>query len=499
MKYGIGKGRDMKKRYLFISILTNIIAISMIPLNLFLFHTKEWVTLLFAGLTIAVFLLFVVKGNGKKRSQILLGAFMVFTVFLTLVGTFCNPYWNSVTFKNWENTKAFDSELSYSEAEADLDFAMHYLKKVHPLFLDGVPENVSVEYKKALEDLQKAERIDVTLLNQKLQNILSVLQEGHTCSYAAYGTEHYMKYTQQSKENGETLMAVNGMELLKLLEEKSDLYSYEVESWGLRQLKQDLSTLEGLAFLDIPVGEGVSYTFEDPDGNQRVITCQKEDFVTYEEYVSLYGQEEEEEDEPFVSYEIDMEHDLAVLTLMECHYNDTYKNVLRDMFTEVADNGIANVAVDIRNNGGGNSMVIDEFLHYLDIDTYKTDTYNWRLGMFIFPMGKGIMENKKYTELTFGGNVYVLTSSGTFSSAMMFAEYIKDNHLGTIIGEAPGNIPSGYGDITIFQLPESGLYMHVSTKKFFRADKESDDFLVSPDMECNAEDAFAYLYEVLDK
>lgn len=119
--------------------------------------------------------------------------------------------------------------------------------------------------------------------------------------------------------------------------------------------------------------------------------------------------------------------------------------------------------------------------------------------MFIFPMGKGIMENKKYTELTFGGNVYVLTSSGTFSSAMMFAEYIKDNHLGTIIGEAPGNIPSGYGDITIFQLPESGLYMHVSTKKFFRADKESDDFLVSPDMECNAEDAFAYLYEVLDK
>ena len=488
----------MKKRYVFISILTNIIAVGMIFLNLLLFHTREWVTLLFAVLTVAAFLLFVVKGNGKKRSQILLGAFMVFTVFLTLAGTFCNPYWNSVMFKHSGNTKAFDSDLSYSEAETDLAFVMHYLKKVHPLFLDGVPEEVSVEYKKALEDLQKAEHIDVTLLNRKLQNILSVLQEGHTCSYAVYETEHYMKYIQQTKENGETLVAVNGMELLKLLEEKSDLYSYEVESWGMRQLKQDLSTLEGLAFLDIPVAEGVSYTFEDSNGNQRVIICYKADYVTYEEYASLYELEEAEE-EPFVSYEINTEHNLAVLTLTECHYNDTYKNALRDMFTEVAENGIANVAVDIRNNGGGNSLVIDEFLHYLDIDTYKTDTYNWRLGMFNLPMGKGIMENKKYTELTFNGNVYVLTSSGTFSSAMMFAEYIKDNHLGMIIGEAPGNIPSGYGDITIFQLPESGLYMNVSTKKFFRADKESDDFLVSPDMECNAEEAFEYLYEALDK
>ena len=41
--------------------------------------------------------------------------------------------------------------------------------------------------------------------------------------------------------------------------------------------------------------------------------------------------------------------------------------------------------------------------------------------------------------------------------------------------------------------------MHVSTKEFFRADKESNDSLVSPDIECNADEAFDYLYEVLDK
>lgn len=488
----------MKKRYLFIGIFTNIIAIGIIPFNLFLFHTKEWVSLLFAGLAVAAFLLFIVKGNGKKQSRILLGIFMILTIVFTLFGTFCNPYWNSITFKNQNNSKAFDSELSYSEAKSDLDFAMHYLKKVHPLFLNNMPREVDLEYKKVLADLENTERIDVTLLNRKLQTILSTLKDAHTSSGAIYETRHYLKYIQQSKENGETLVAVNSTDFSQLLKDKSNLYSYETKSWGIQKLKQDVITLEGLAFLDIPIHSGVSYTFENEDGNQNIITCYEEDFVTYEEYIKL-NEIDSEEEQPFVSYGIDTEHDLAVLTLTQCIYNDEYKKCLRDMFTKVAADRISNVVVDIRDNGGGNSMVVDEFLHYLDVDTYQTPTFKWRLGIFNFSSDEGIVTNEKYSDLTFHGNVYVMTSSGSFSSAMMFAEYIKDNHLGTIIGEAPGNTPSGYGDISIFQLPNSGLCMHVSTKEFFRADKESNDSLVSPDIECNADEAFDYLYEFLDK
>lgn len=88
-------------------------------------------------------------------------------------------------------------------------------------------------------------------------------------------------------------------------------------------------------------------------------------------------------------------------------------------------------------------------------------------------------------------------SAGTFSSAMMFAEYVKDNELGLIIGEAPGNKPNGYGEIAAFKLPNSELFMQISTKHFYRADKSCKDELVIPDIECNREEAMAELYRCI--
>ena len=78
---------------------------------------------------------------------------------------------------------------------------------------------------------------------------------------------------------------------------------------------------------------------------------------------------------------------------------------------------------------------------------------------------------------------------------MLFrSEFIKDNHLGRIIGQPPGNAPSGYGEIAIFQLPNSKLYVQISTKKFMRADEKTEDKLVTPDILCDADKALETLY-----
>jgi C-terminal processing protease CtpA/Prc len=168
------------------------------------------------------------------------------------------------------------------------------------------------------------------------------------------------------------------------------------------------------------------------------------------------------------------------------------------MFTEIKRNHIQNVVVDLRGNGGGNSLVADEFIRYLDIDTYKETACNWRLGLFKFKNGSNTQTNDKNVDLQFTGKVYLLTSSSTFSSGMMFAEFIKDNELGTIIGEAPGNTPTGYGDIAIFQLPNSKLCFQVSTKEFFRADISSTEKLVEPDIPCDSDDAMDMLYTMIE-
>ena len=167
------------------------------------------------------------------------------------------------------------------------------------------------------------------------------------------------------------------------------------------------------------------------------------------------------------------------------------------MFTEVKEKGIKNVAVDLRDNGGGDSSVANEFIRYLNVDEYAMDKYYMQLGVFTLPFDDNVVKNPKYDELVFEGNVYLLVSDSSFSSAMMFAEYIKDNSLGTLIGEAPGNTPTGYGDIAVFRLPESGVYFQVSTRTFVRADSTTTDELVSPDIPCDANNAPEELYKAV--
>ncbi|HHD92455.1 MAG TPA: peptidase S41, partial [Candidatus Portnoybacteria bacterium] len=62
------------------------------------------------------------------------------------------------------------------------------------------------------------------------------------------------------------------------------------------------------------------------------------------------------------------------------------------------------------------------------------------------------LENKKNR---FKGNVYVLTSKETYSSAADFAQAIKAYKLGKIIGEKTGGWIVCYGDIVEDQLPNS--------------------------------------------
>lgn len=98
----------------------------------------------------------------------------------------------------------------------------------------------------------------------------------------------------------------------------------------------------------------------------------------------------------------------------------------------------------------------------------------------------------------FNGNVYILTSTYSFSSAMDFAMYISDNHIGTVIGEAPGNKASCYGDALKFKLKNSDLLLNISFKKWYRIDKSNHDEFVEPDIKCKSEDALQTLIEHLN-
>lgn len=110
-------------------------------------------------------------------------------------------------------------------------------------------------------------------------------------------------------------------------------------------LRSDISCLEGLQYLDIDTTAGVKYTYESPEGVREEHTYYENDFITYDEYVKYNNiVPNENAAASFVSYEINKENSIAILTLTSCVYDEEYKA----MFRQVKEKNIQNVAVDIR-------------------------------------------------------------------------------------------------------------------------------------------------------
>lgn len=496
----------MKKVIIPADIVISLFAIGIIFIDLFFIAIPKWVSLLSLIILLVLIVLEWVKGK-RLWGKCLFSVLNIFVIFFVFVGTYCNPYRNSIIMHINPNyfSKEYGTELTYKEAKADLDEAMRHLRNVHPIFIHGLTPEVQDLYNQALINLQDKESISVNDLSREIEIIFSSLGDGHTHIGANYSDYHYLKYIHGHNQAGDELVAVNGYTIEEIFEANRNSFSYETKEYAIRRyIELYIQTVEDLDYLGFDVNDGIIYTYMDRDGNLFDEKYYAEDFLTNEEYWAYNDPDnlrlkETDSEDKFVEYEIIESENLAVLSLYSCNYNNEYKNCLSDMFKEVKEKGIGNVCVDLRNNGGGNSLVADEFIHYLNTDSYRSFEQDWRLGLLVISSNENACSNPKYTDLLFDGNVYVLTSIGTFSAAMDFAMLISDNKLGKIVGEHSGNKPRSYGDISVFKLKNSGLIMQVSTKKWYRVDETNKNEFVEPDIKCNSEEALQVLKDYLSK
>ena len=161
------------------------------------------------------------------------------------------------------------------------------------------------------------------------------------------------------------------------------------------------------------------------------------------------------------------------------------------MFTTLRNNNITNLIIDITENGGGNSQVGDVLLRYISPKPFS------QFGKYLVrvtPTSQALMKEKvnigwysgevrddeMKVPLTdkeghFKGNVYLLTSSNTFSSASSFAWTFKEFGMGTVVGEETGGMNVCFGDILEYKLPISGLNAFVSYKRFWQYGADEKD------------------------
>ena len=483
-----------------------------IVLDLFYMNINEIAAIVITVIwAILLWALSIYLGRKRKLSQkrrvgrgIYFAVIDILVILLMVVATELNMYWNSELLRNnkWTDDSG-NKVVTRAEALEDYEFAMKYLKKVHPNTIDGLPSDVEKKAAEVKTYLESVDTIKGYELARELESIFALLNDGHTIVKEMYDDYHYMKHMYEHEAKGDKLVGINGITLEEFLESDKRPESYEREAYGIESITQRVATLEGLKYLGLDTNKDITYNFINVDGENvdEVVFAKdffmKEDYLNYEELVTGDNLHEEKSKD-FVSYEIDKKHSLVILTLDSCKYNDHYREVVAQMFDDVEKNGIENIAVDLRANSGGMSKVADEFINYLDVDEYRGWASELRAGWFKFISDAKTYKNQR-KGAGFKGNVYILTSVLTYSSAMDFAMFIQDNRLGKVVGESCGNMPASCGEVAHFKLPNSGLYMQISGVKWFRIDETKSGMPIIPDYECDADDAYDELIRIIEE
>ena len=180
------------------------------------------------------------------------------------------------------------------------------------------------------------------------------------------------------------------------------------------------------------------------------------------------------DDQDFISYEV--VGDKVVLHLDSCTLNEKYIQTLEEVAALCQEKQISSLVLDLSQNMGGNSAVIDEFIKFTHADSFR------RYEMIDFSSGEARIITSRNEEIKnhkkdylFPAEIYCKVSHNTFSSARTFAVTLKDNGIAKIIGTETGGKPNSYGMPKKYVLPESKVRFRVSRCYFMRPDAIRDE------------------------
>ena len=438
------------------------------------------------------------KKSKVKIPFIVLAVLCIVTVIYYILNIVFSPYWNSVyaptgyvSLVSMNSAESDDIVYTKQQAEEDLNYIIKCLERVHPLYIDGMSDDVKNCLDKEISSF--GDTVTSYEIWRSAARILHSTGAAHDITSPSFPLHYLVDYLNKI-ENGYTVTKINGVTVEELFFNNSDLFSYELDEWGMYSLESCFKTREGLKFLGFD-DDTFEFVYLTDKNKEEVVTYSLGDFYDYDSTLEMINKDIE--DVPSYSCVIDKENNYSVLTLDSCDYDKDFREFLYKFFEDTISSDIDNVIVDLRNNGGGNSMVTDEFILYLNYENFKTPGGVYRLGPYMMKWDSSVEKIKHYDEMIFGGNVYVLTSNRTFSSAALFAEFIQDNGFGKVVGEPCGSMPDHYGDVVVFQTPNSILSFQISSKHFERIDTAKSDEPIVPNIECPANKALDEVIEII--
>ena len=168
------------------------------------------------------------------------------------------------------------------------------------------------------------------------------------------------------------------------------------------------------------------------------------------------------------------------------NYSEPGRKHIDAVFVDIREKNAENLVIDLRFNGGGNSMAADYILNYItstpyciysgsDVKISRQLPHKEQLGILSFFMrgrvikyrNKGKLKKPADMGYRFPGRVYALIGPATFSSASDFAAVLEDFDIATLVGEETGGLRECFGDAPRFPMPNSGIQFGVSHKRWY--------------------------------
>jgi len=205
-------------------------------------------------------------------------------------------------------------------------------------------------------------------------------------------------------------------------------------------------------------------------------------------YKQIYDAFQNIKDEELANFylRIDDANSIAIIYFNRFIELDKFSLFLDSTFTIIQENNINDLIIDLRRNLGGMSILGDALFQYISNVPFKqfgkaivrTSERQKQFHYEYFGLKQSEevgyktiedspLEELEENNLRFKGNVYVLTSHSTYSSAASFAWTFKYFDMGTIIGEETGGQAVCFGDMIIQKLPNTDLMMGISHKKYY--------------------------------
>jgi len=208
---------------------------------------------------------------------------------------------------------------------------------------------------------------------------------------------------------------------------------------------------------------------------------------------------------PVADYQFDfLNQDKAYLILNTLTAEPAvFKQFLDSCFAVIKNKPTKRLIIDLRKNGGGNSILGQMLLSYITDKPFRmTGGVVWKVSQeykdqlneklkgegpqkmaYYFNAKNGSVISGSgdkplppvHNELLYKGKVIILIGPHTFSSANMLANTVQDYKLATLIGEPSGEPANDYGELAFLKLPNTGFTFTTSTKQFIRANGNAKD------------------------